>query len=701
MNTQASNVKLDNQQVVIQYICAFGLNAVGLAALDAYSNDATFTSISMAMIGIGFYSCWTKKNGEYSQYAIPALIKYLLTAVLSVFLYMYVMTNRLLDFTSLESGSESMAILITFLMISFSFYVINTETLLFSTVPPLSLIGLTGTMGLDEGVLLYFAVYLVLACLMIIQQNTLSDKRHRTGSETLFSTHIGIALAITLLALIFGFIFRRMIFDPIDRQILEKIGNPLMVQNPAIQDVNDYVPVGPSPSTSNELLMTVRCSERLLWRGQTFSNFNGRFWRDSRPFRGRILKDYPMPTVNDPDFGWPAQSTFEIPDETDTGMRNSVKPVEQLFEIVKGKYRIIFASAEPKTIKFSTPQSFFYSAKTAGTSQWRSAGSKYKVVSLINTATPDQLRKAPANYSEHIKEYFLHTPDSELRVKALSMRLCKGKTNPYDKAMAIQKYLEDNYTYDASTSMSMRTEDIITDFLFETKRGHCTLFATAMAMLCRHAGIPARLATGFASGTYDEEDGKYHVAASDKHAWTELYFPDYGWITFDPSAVNANTNFIDRLKKTLANIKDYVVAKRTTILLITIIALLAVYLIKTELWDRLFRKKEQAAGQISLSQAVANYRRMCKILSKHGFPKDKAATPLEYETSLSNLLTASGLEHLVYAINMITSDFIDARYGAREIPDARLNKASSIIKRLSDEIKTARRQKRFAAIKER
>jgi hypothetical protein len=73
-------------------------------------------------------------------------------------------------------------------------------------------------------------------------------------------------------------------------------------------------------------------------------------------------------------------------------------------------------------------------------------------------------------------------------------------------------------------------------FLFELKRGYCDYYASAMVILARAAGIPARLVTGYLSGTFDETTGQYRVTAADAHSWVELYFPSYGWIEFDPTA---------------------------------------------------------------------------------------------------------------------------------------------------------------------
>jgi transglutaminase-like putative cysteine protease len=73
-------------------------------------------------------------------------------------------------------------------------------------------------------------------------------------------------------------------------------------------------------------------------------------------------------------------------------------------------------------------------------------------------------------------------------------------------------------------------------FLFESREGYCTYYASAMVVLLRLNGIPARIAAGFAQGDYDPTLGAYRVSESDAHSWVEAYFPPYGWVEFEPTA---------------------------------------------------------------------------------------------------------------------------------------------------------------------
>ena len=92
-------------------------------------------------------------------------------------------------------------------------------------------------------------------------------------------------------------------------------------------------------------------------------------------------------------------------------------------------------------------------------------------------------------------------------------------------------------------------EDPLANFLFVRRAGHCEYFASAMTVMLRAEGIPARYVTGFAPGEYNDVGGDYIIRESDAHAWVEVYFPGFGWITFDPTPPGnaSHAGILDRL----------------------------------------------------------------------------------------------------------------------------------------------------------
>ncbi len=112
----------------------------------------------------------------------------------------------------------------------------------------------------------------------------------------------------------------------------------------------------------------------------------------------------------------------------------------------------------------------------------------------------------------------------------------KGLLSPYDAAEAIQNYLRSHLTYREDISAPPPDTDAVDYFLFESRAGYCDYFASAMVVLLRTQGIPARLVRGYASGRYNAQSKSYIVTADLAHSWVEVYFPGYGWQRFEPTA---------------------------------------------------------------------------------------------------------------------------------------------------------------------
>jgi transglutaminase-like putative cysteine protease len=163
---------------------------------------------------------------------------------------------------------------------------------------------------------------------------------------------------------------------------------------------------------------------------------------------------------------------------------------------------------------------------------------KYTVVSAVSTATAQELRAAGEVYPDWVRQRFLQLPRRmPRRVVDLAHEAAAGSANPYDKAIALESYLRDNFTYSTHVPTVPPDQDWVDFFLFESREGYCDYFATAMTVLLRVEGVPARVASGFAPGDFDPSTGISEVRENDAHTWVEAYFPRYGWITFEPSSI--------------------------------------------------------------------------------------------------------------------------------------------------------------------
>jgi protein-glutamine gamma-glutamyltransferase len=118
------------------------------------------------------------------------------------------------------------------------------------------------------------------------------------------------------------------------------------------------------------------------------------------------------------------------------------------------------------------------------------------------------------------------------RTWALSQRLKRGAANPFEYVKAVEDYLSTGFSYSESPPASAGT---LEGFLFDAKSGYCQQYSGAMALLLRMAGIPSRVATGFTAGSLDRRANEYVVRDLDAHSWVEAWFPNIGWVTFDPT----------------------------------------------------------------------------------------------------------------------------------------------------------------------
>jgi transglutaminase-like putative cysteine protease len=160
----------------------------------------------------------------------------------------------------------------------------------------------------------------------------------------------------------------------------------------------------------------------------------------------------------------------------------------------------------------------------------------YRLSSLVPAVDEATLRSAGGDYPEWVRDCCLALPDRVPdRVIALARDLTATAPTPYDRAVAIESYLR-TFPYSLEVPLPSPRRDVVDYFLFDLRQGYCDYYATAMVVLARAAGLPARLVVGYASGSYDPDNARFVVVAADAHAWAEVYFPGYGWIEFEPTA---------------------------------------------------------------------------------------------------------------------------------------------------------------------
>jgi protein-glutamine gamma-glutamyltransferase len=299
---------------------------------------------------------------------------------------------------------------------------------------------------------------------------------------------------------------------------------------PEARRIAPYVAVVPDLDTGvrgdpgNAVVLRIRASAPDFWRAQTFDAWDGRVWHRT----GLTVSTFPeagagsvSPGVGDVEGGgttFVQHVTVEAP----------------FFTALVGAYRI-------DQVDSPVPAVLVHGDGTVELGQPLGRGSEYTVISLRQPVTPDLLRDPSHDpltqgIPPFIADTYLPLPVTPSRVSALAHQLTDGVLDTYDKVRALESWLGTNTTYTRDIPPLPDGADAVEQFLFVDRRGFCEQIASALAVMLRSVGVPARIATGFVPGSESALGGEFTSRASDAHAWVEVWFPDIGWQAFDPTA---------------------------------------------------------------------------------------------------------------------------------------------------------------------
>jgi transglutaminase-like putative cysteine protease len=301
---------------------------------------------------------------------------------------------------------------------------------------------------------------------------------------------------------------------------------------------------------------------------------------------------------------------------------------------------------------------------------------RYTAVVGISSATVTELSRAGAVYPAWVTQRYLQIPSGlSPRVRQTTSTIASGKTNVYERATAVLEYLR-ALKYNRDAKSPSRNGDEVSSFLFVQKEGVCTDFATAMVIMLRTAGIPARLATGYLPGQHEAGTDQYLVRGKDYHAWAEVYFPNYGWISFDPTPVQGADTTPDIIGPTGssadANPDEFLfpdagsppgdislpAATRNNVALPIIVFTLIGGSVIGLLWT--FGRRMLANLRRS-SSASAVYAKMCRFADALRLGPGMTETPLEYGRRLAAALP-EGSEY----IDSVARLYTECRFSPRK-----------------------------------
>ena len=279
---------------------------------------------------------------------------------------------------------------------------------------------------------------------------------------------------------------------------------------------------------SDEVVMRVRAPEADFWRGQTFAEFDGRTWfADDELGSLRTGPNVDIPA---------ALGDTRVSDAV------AVEQFVQTFYLEADMPNVVFHAYRPEQVILDADV-WTRADGAIRSSSILPEGSVYTVVSARARVDEMILRRQGIigdrlnPLGRQVLGRFLEVPASTSPATvALAAELAEGRESTYEVIRAYERWMNANVVYDLDAPLPDTGEDAVHDFLFDSRRGFCEQIASALTVMLRTQGVPARLATGYVSGSRDRVAGVFEVKASDAHAWVEVWFPETGWQAFDPTA---------------------------------------------------------------------------------------------------------------------------------------------------------------------
>lgn len=405
----------------------------------------------------------------------------------------------------------------------------------------------------------YLAGYLFFSLILIIHSHLVEQEYHWYLNQTRYprqlrQTVLRIGAAMALVVMLFSWVApvsqdndnwekveEFLGSDPLEKlsDLWNRLFPNLEGQGVATADYygGDRLDLSGPVQLGDDPVMEVKVSEdlgkqRLYWRSTIFDTYNNGSWTHQRDIR--VHKESSGMAFN-------------------TGDYDSRRTLTQTYDLQIPATSLVYAAPQPQEIGVPVESELncvdgqnsncVNEGREADVATIRSrdilrAGDTYTVVSSVSVATADELRVVNNQYPAWVTDDYLQGGnDINPQLRQLTEQIFSqyGATTDYDKAKAIEHWLRNNVAYNELIPPPPSGRDPVMWFIFEQREGYCNYFATAMVLMLRSEGIPARMAAGFAQGEYNPDTQTYLVIERDAHTWVEIYFPEYGWVDFEPT----------------------------------------------------------------------------------------------------------------------------------------------------------------------
>jgi transglutaminase-like putative cysteine protease len=434
-----------------------------------------------------------------------------------------------------------------------------------------------------------------------------------------------------------------------------------------------------------KIVLRVRSQAQGFWRVLAFDRYLGQGWEISRNDRAK--------TITRP--SWSYQ--FFLPRLL---TMNPTREVVQTYTVVAELPNLIPALSQVKELYFPTQQIAVDADENLRSPLGLLEGLTYTVISDVPYRDRTRLQRAPDLYPSDIRTHYLDVPASlrdpiRKRTEELLATSPKPITASYEKALFLAQALKQRYTIQPDLFLD-KNDDLVNAFLFKYKGGYPDHFATALTIMLRSIGIPARLAVGFGPGVFNPFTGLYVVRNTDAYAVTEVFFANYGWFAFDaipgheliPPSIEENQTFsvlqtfwnwvAGWLPSPVTNSVGRIVTAIATWVMLAITWVLGLF---SQGWIGVFAGLLLGIAIAGLGWLLWNgwqmwqhqrwlanlppmerlYQQMLHWLAQRGLPKQRTQTPFEYARQAWESQPAESAA----VIDAIAQAYVGWRYGGQ------------------------------------
>jgi transglutaminase-like putative cysteine protease len=615
----------------LRLACA-GAVVTGIAACRAEGELSwAVAATSMALVSVGMYFSY-RTRARPIGWLKPLLA---LAALAAFFWFFRQLTGQeLYDVSTVE---DPLALLFVWIQVAHAFDVPARRDLAFSLAGSASLMAVAAAQAVDLGFGVYALVWIAFGLWGLVRMWGSASDGGRIRGRALFAT---VAAVVILAAAVLTILPAPQVAGRIDFPANSAGGAGLPVAGGLTGDAGrateparagtasgatrvggflgfaTHLDTALRGSLGSTVVMRVRAQRPSYWIGETFDLWDGQSWK--------------VPSRNSP-VALFSGSPFPVPPAVDSPQVNDPLPSQsdlQTFYMAQSSPNLIFHADDAVDVWFPARDIYLSGNDTIVSPIALGPGAIYTVRSDVDTPTTAQLEAVTGSPSstetaaqKKTLDIDLQLPHPYPRVRALAERITATKTTTDAKVQALISWIGAHTHYSTDIPPLPPGADTVDEFLFGNRTGFCEQISTAMAVMLRSIGIPAREAVGYVPGSYNPITDLYEVQGKDAHAWVQVWFPHYGWQSFDPTAVVPLAN--PSPGATLVHDTAHVLRRLPLVPLGIVLALAAVSVLVIR-----WRRRRPATW------ALAVARRMERAGGRAGRPRRPGETITEYASIL-------------------------------------------------------------------